>query len=162
MAWRPLFPARRITSSPDRMTRTESDGVVCRRDVRRANGRGSAADLAALLISAAVIGPRSAWTYTIRYVVRPSTAVRSGGYASSGPAADHYHRAERAERLLRRGLRAHRAPWRRPRPAVVIIVDRGLARRDEQVLGDHLALTGAGDDRQRPVGVDVQAHLLRR
>ena len=30
------------------MTRTEPDVVVCRRDVRRANGRGSAADLAAL------------------------------------------------------------------------------------------------------------------
>ncbi len=35
------------------MTPTEPDVVVCRRDVRRANGRGSAADLAALLISAA-------------------------------------------------------------------------------------------------------------
>src|SRR3954454_18562120 len=34
-----------------------TDVVVCRQDVRRANGRGSAADLAALLLSAAVIGP---------------------------------------------------------------------------------------------------------
>ena len=44
MAWSPLFPARLNTSSPDRMVRTEPDVVICRLEVRRANGRGSAHD----------------------------------------------------------------------------------------------------------------------
>jgi hypothetical protein len=33
------------------------------------------------------------------------------------------------------------------------------SRRDQQVLGDHLALTRASDDRQCSVGLDMQAHL---
>ena len=71
------------------------------------------------------------------------------GVAGRGGAGDERlrGRAERAERLLRRGLRAHRPPRRRPRAAVVLIEDRRLARRDQHVLGDHLALAGAGHDR---------------
>src|SRR3954467_8334059 len=51
------------------MTRTEPDVVACRQDVRRANGRESAADPAALLLSAAVIGARLALAYTVRCLV---------------------------------------------------------------------------------------------
>jgi hypothetical protein len=32
--------------------------------------------------------------------------------------------------------------------------------RDEPVFGDHLALAGTCHDRQRPVRLDMQAHLL--
>ena len=45
---------------------------------------------------------------------------------------------ERAELLLRRGLRPHRPPRRGPRAAVVLIADRRLARRDQDMLGDDL------------------------
>ena len=68
-------------------------------------------------------------------------------------------RAERAERLLRHGSRAHRPPWRRARTAVVLVVDRRLARRDQQVLGDQRAFTRPGEDRQGPVVVHPQPDL---
>jgi hypothetical protein len=42
----------------------------------------------------------------------------------------------------------------------MIIVDRDLAWRDKQVLGDHLVLTATSHDRQRAVRLDVQADLL--
>jgi hypothetical protein len=41
----------------------------------------------------------------------------------------------------------------------VIVEDRHLTRADQPVLGDHLALAGAGDDREGAVGLDVQADL---
>ena len=66
-------------------------------------------------------------------------------------------RAERAERLLRGRLRPDRPPRRRPRAAVVVIEDRGLTRRDQDVLGGDLA--GAGHDHQQPPVTGAHPHL---
>jgi hypothetical protein len=82
------------------MTRTEPDIVVCRQDVRRANGRESAADLAALLLSAAVIGARLALTYTVRCLVE----IEVRGTARDGTAMlrllQPIHGNQRQSRLL--------------------------------------------------------------
>ena len=66
-------------------------------------------------------------------------------------------RPERAERLLRGGPGPHGPPWRGPRPAVVVIEHRGLARRDQDVLGDDLA--GTGHDHQQPPVIGAHPHL---
>ena len=79
------------------------------------------------------------------------------GAARSGGTGDERlgDRAERAEFLLRRGLRPHRTARRvRPRPAVVLIADRGLARCDQHVLSHHLP--GAVRDRQQPAVAGAQ------
>ncbi len=67
-------------------------------------------------------------------------------------------RPERAERLLRHGSRPHRPPRRRAGAAVVLVADRGLTRRDQQVLGHHL--TGAVSHGQQPPVLDVEADRL--
>ena len=72
------------------MTRTEPDVVVCRR-MSGEQTAGEARPISPPWVSAAVIGPRLVWTYTVRYVVGASTAVRNGGYASSGPATAALH-----------------------------------------------------------------------
>ena len=59
-------------------------------------------------------------------------------------------RPERVELFLRGRFRPDRPPRRRPRAAVVVIEDRGLTGRDQDMLGDDLA--GGGDrDEQPPV-----------
>lgn len=62
---------------------------------------------------------------------------------------------ERAELLLGSGFRPDRPPWRRPRAAVVLIVDGRPTRADQGVLGVHQPGTRVEDDDPRP------AHLHR-
>ena len=65
----------------------------------------------------------------------PSRVLPGRGSAGDERLGD---RAERAERLLRRGLRPDRPPRRGPRAAVVLIAHRRLAGRDQDMLGDDL------------------------
>ena len=76
------------------------------------------------------------------------------GVARGGRPGDELlrDRAERRERLLRRGLRPHRPARRGPGAAVVLVEDRGLARGDRGVLGEYLPGRGVGDQ-QPPAGL---------
>ena len=86
--------------------------------------------------------------------LRPQPGVPGRGGAGDERPGD---RPQAAELLLCRGLRPDRPPRGRPRAAVMLIADRGLTRRDEGVLGDHLP--GGGHDDQQPPVIGAQPHL---